>query len=59
METSTTRASKLRAGRLAPAVVLVSSDPSAGRGPLPFVAKEELLSADLHALARPAATATY
>jgi DNA-binding NarL/FixJ family response regulator len=50
---------ELLAGRPAPAVVLVSSDPAAGRGPLPFVAKEDLLSADLHALARPAAAATH
>jgi DNA-binding response OmpR family regulator len=48
-------AAELRARRDAPAVVLVSSDPHAGGGPLPFVAKEDLLVTDLRALARPAA----
>jgi DNA-binding NarL/FixJ family response regulator len=45
-------AAALRADPGAPAVVLVSSDPDVGGGPLPFVAKADLPSIDLHALAR-------
>jgi DNA-binding NarL/FixJ family response regulator len=45
-------AAELRAAAGAPTVVLVSSDPDAGRGPLPFVAKADLPTTDLHALER-------